>query len=66
LLRDGHYAELHKNQFKDDGDDRKERKQVTELVDQNINDLSSVSFIEQSWYQKKVMAMATMALISPY
>ena len=54
IARDGHYAELHKNQFKDDDDDRKERKQVTELVDQDINDLSSVSFIEQSWYQKKL------------
>ncbi len=54
IEKEGHYAELHRNQFKDEGEDKWERKQTTELVEQDINDLSSVSFIEQSWYQKKL------------
>ena len=54
ISQDGKYAELHKNQFKDDPAETKDKDLMPKLVEQNINDLSSVSFIEQSWYQKKL------------
>ncbi|MDC0577141.1 lipid A export permease/ATP-binding protein MsbA [Gammaproteobacteria bacterium] len=54
ISQDGKYAELHKNQFKDDPAETKDKDLMTTLVEQDINDLSSVSFIEQSWYQKKL------------
>ncbi|MDB4816098.1 lipid A export permease/ATP-binding protein MsbA [Gammaproteobacteria bacterium] len=54
ISQDGKYAELHKNQFKDDPYETKDKDLMPTLVEQDINDLSSVSFIEQSWYQKKL------------
>ncbi|MDB3976522.1 lipid A export permease/ATP-binding protein MsbA [Gammaproteobacteria bacterium] len=54
ISQDGKYAELHKNQFKDDPSETKDKDLMPTLVEQDINDLSSVSFIEQSWYQKKL------------
>ena len=54
ISQDGKYAELHKNQFKDDPAETKDKDLMPTLVEQDINDLSSVSFIEQSWYQKKL------------
>ena len=54
ISQDGKYAELHKNQFKDDPSETKDKDSMPTLVEQDINDLSSVSFIEQSWYQKKL------------
>ena len=54
ITKNGQYAELHKNQFKDDPEDHKRKALPIDLVEDDINDLSSVSFIEQSWYQKKL------------
>ena len=54
ISQDGPYAELHKNQFKDDPADISKMTPSLDLVEQESDDLSSVSFIEQSWYQKKL------------
>ena len=54
ISRNGQYAELHKNQFKDDAEDVKRKSLPIDLIEDDINDLSSASFIEQSWYQKKL------------
>ena len=54
ISNDGHYAELHKNQFKDDPSELKKKTLPIEYFEEDLNDLSSVSFIEQSWYQKKL------------
>ena len=54
ISQDGHYAELHKNQFKDDEEDGLRREPQINFFEENTDDLSSASFIEQSWYQKKL------------
>ncbi|MFL2706343.1 MAG: lipid A export permease/ATP-binding protein MsbA [Gammaproteobacteria bacterium] len=54
ISKEGQYAELHKNQFKDDVVETAKKDFHVSLVEEDINDLSSVSFIEQSWYQKKL------------
>ena len=54
ISKEGHYAELHKNQFKDDPSESSQKPQRLELIEQGVDDLSSVSFIEQSWYQKRL------------
>ena len=54
ISQDGHYAELHKNQFKDDEEDGLRKEPQINFFEENIDDLSSASFIEQSWYQKKL------------
>ena len=54
ISKEGPYAELHKNQFKDEPMEGSKIIPSTDLVEQENNDLSSVSFIEQSWYQKKL------------
>ena len=46
--------QLHKNQFKDESLEISADVQQYDLVDQDINDLSSVSYIEQSWYRKSL------------
>ena len=61
ISNDGHYAELHKNQFKDDPSELKKTLPI-EYLEEDLNDLSSVSFIEQSCI-KEIMAMATLASI---
>ena len=53
ITQEGAYAELHKNQFKDDGKEKTKILPIN-IDDEGINDLTSVSFIEQSWYQKKL------------
>ncbi len=54
ISQDGHYAELHKNQFKDDEGDGLRREPQIHFFEENTDDLSSANFIEQSWYQKKL------------
>ena len=54
IEKQGHYSELHKNQFKDESLEISADVQQYDLVDQDINDLSSVSYIEQSWYRKSL------------
>ena len=54
IKKQRHYSELHKNQFKDESLEISTDIQQYELVDQDINDLSSVSYIEQSWYGKSL------------
>ena len=53
ISQEGHYADLHKNQFKDEGEEKRKILPIT-IEDEGINDVTSVSFIEQSWYQKKL------------
>ena len=54
ISQEGPYSELHKNQFKDDPKEISKMTPSIDLVEQESDDLSSVSFIEQSWYQKKL------------
>jgi subfamily B ATP-binding cassette protein MsbA len=54
ISQDGHYAVLHKNQFKDDEEEGLRKEPQINFFEENTDDLSSASFIEQSWYQKKL------------
>ena len=54
ISQEGPYSELHKNQFKDDPAEISKMTPSIDFVEQESDDLSSVSFIEQSWYQKKL------------
>ena len=54
ISKDGPYAELHKNQFKDDSSEAAKTLPVADFVEQENIDLSSVSYIEQSWYQRRL------------
>ena len=54
IKNDGHYAELHRNQFKDDFQDTVKIEDVEELTVLQDTEIDQISFIENSWYKKRL------------
>ena len=54
IKNDGHYAELHRNQFKDDFQDAVKIEDVEELTVLQDTEIDQISFIENSWYKKRL------------
>tara|TARA_B100001029_G_scaffold70043_1_gene56996 strand:- start:848 stop:3667 length:2820 start_codon:yes stop_codon:yes gene_type:complete len=54
IEKDSHYAELHRNQFKDDLQVTTKTDEVTDLTIPEDAEIDQVSFIEDSWYKKRL------------
>ena len=54
IEKDSHYAELHRNQFKDDPQVTAKIDEVTDLTIPEDTEIDQVSFIEDSWYKKRL------------
>ena len=54
IENDSHYAELHRNQFKDDPQVTAKIDEVTDLTIPEDTEIDQVSFIEDSWYKKRL------------
>ena len=54
IQKDSHYAELHRNQFKDDLQVTTKTDEVTDLTIPEDAEIDQVSFIEDSWYKKRL------------
>jgi len=54
IEKDSHYAELHRNQFKDDPLVTAKIDEVTDLTIPEDTQIDQVSFIEDSWYKKRL------------
>ena len=54
IEKDSHYAELHRNQFKDDPLVTAKIDEVTDLTIPEDTQIGQVSFIEDSWYKKRL------------
>ena len=54
IKNDSHYAELHRNQFKDDFQDAVKTEDVEELIVLQDTEIDQISFIESSWYKKRL------------
>ncbi len=58
IEKDSHYAELHRNQFKDDLQVITKTDEVTDLTIPEDAEIDQVSFIEDSWYKKRLWLWA--------
>ena len=54
IENDSHYAELHRNQFKDDPQDAARTDEITDVTITEDTEIDQVSFIEDSWYKKRL------------
>ena len=54
IQNDNHYAELHRNQFKDDSKDSINIDVAEDLTVLQDTEINQVSFIENSWYKKSL------------
>ena len=54
IEKDSHYAELHRNQFNDDPQVTAKIDEVTDLTIPEDTEIDQVSFIEDSWYKKRL------------
>jgi len=54
IEKGSHYAELHRNQFKDDPQDVTKMDEITDLTIPEDVEIDQVSFIEDSWYKKRL------------
>ncbi len=54
IKEDKHYAELHRNQFKDDPKEISETDEPLELAIIEDTETEQVSFLEDSWYKKRL------------
>ena len=54
IEKDSHYAELHRNQFNDDPQVTAKIDEVTDLTIPEDTQIDQVSFIEDSWYKKRL------------
>jgi len=54
IEKGSHYAELHRNQFKDDPQDVTKIDEITDLTIPEDVEIDQVSFIEDSWYKKRL------------
>ncbi len=58
IQKDSHYAELHRNQFKDDPQVPTKADEVRDLIISEESEIDQVSFIEESWYKKRLWLWA--------
>ena len=54
IQNDDHYAELHRNQFKDDFKDEVNADVAEDLTVLQETEIDQISFIENSWYKKRL------------
>ena len=54
IEKGSYYAELHRNQFKDDPQEITKTDEITDLTVPEETEINQVSFIEDSWYKKRL------------